>query len=127
MIHICLATTDFETIKFITSSSLQVILAGSAALLTWHLARDKSIREHADLKLKLYDKRYDAYLAFDEFITHCIVQDIPTGQAIQEFGKRTERIDFLFGQEIVRYKREVMANALAIFGIETKSPCTMPP
>jgi hypothetical protein len=41
--------------------------------------------------------------------------------------KATERIDFLFGGEIIGYRKEVLANALAIKGIETNAPCVSPP
>ena len=118
---------DYEDLKFLVSAGIQLFLGVSASLLTWRLARWQRETANADLKLKLYERRYDAYLAFEEFIAHCAVNEVPNTERLGTFGERTQRIEFLFGEEIAGYRHEVLANASALVGIGNGLPCTMPP
>jgi hypothetical protein len=116
-----------ESSHWIVSSVIQLFLGISASVLAWRLGRDTSDKANQELKVKLYDRRYAAYLAFKAFVQDCLIQDFPSSLAIGSFTDETKRIEFLFGREVVGYKKELLANALAIVGITRNIPCSSPP
>ena len=116
-----------EEIKFIISSLLQLLIGIGAWFVAVAIHRGYVSKQNEDLRIKLYEKRYDIFLAFKDFIKECCIADSPSDKAFDKFSKGTERIDFLFGKEIVLYHREVIANAVAIIGITTNAPYVFPP
>jgi hypothetical protein len=116
-----------DGIKFIITSLLQLSIAIGAWFVAFFIHHGSVAKQNEDLRIKLYEQRYKAYLAFKEFIEECVVQDKPENNVINKFSKNTEHIDFLFGKEIILYQKEIMANAIAIVGIVTKAPCVLPP
>ncbi len=108
-----------ELAKFVVSTVVQLFLGISAAVLTWRLARSSSEREHASLKIELYERRLEIFLAFREFIEHCAVNEKPSDVQFARFRERTERMDFLFGPEVRIYRKKTLANALAMRAMVT--------
>jgi hypothetical protein len=119
--------SHLDELKAVGAAAIQLFLGISASILAWKIGTDKNNRDRDALKIQLFERRYKVYLAFKDFIYECAWSDYPTTKGFNEFEKGTEEIDFMFGPEIINYRREVSANALAIKGIITEAPCTSPP
>ncbi len=111
------------TTRTVITSAIQLFLGAGAWLVAWQIARAQIHNQTSDLRIKLFDRRYAVYLAFRDFISDCAVNVRYTDAAMEAFSKETERVEFLFGPEIYKYRREVVANALAIRGILENLPC----
>ncbi len=118
---------DIETAKFITGIFLQLLIALGAWMVAYRIHQGTVSKQNEDLRIRLYDRRYDIYRSFYAFIEHCVYQDIPHLKDVESFDKATERAAFLFGKEITLYGKEILANAVAIVGIQTNLPCVFPP
>ena len=120
-------TFNLEIAKFIVGSFLQLVIGIGAWMVAYRIHQGAVSKQNEELRIKLYDRRNEIYLSFHAFIEHCFLEDIPHSKAIQSFDEATDRADFLFGKEISLYGKEVLANAVAIAGIETNAPCVSPP
>ncbi|MBI2517793.1 MAG: hypothetical protein HYV95_12890 [Opitutae bacterium] len=114
---------DIETKKLIVTSAIQLFLGAGAWFFGWRIARAQIHNQRSDLRIKLFDQRYAVYLAFKDFVEHCALHDRYSEPALKKFEQETEKFEFLFGPEIRKYHREVIANALAIRGILEDLPC----
>lgn len=114
---------DFEITKLLISSSVQVFLGAGAWFFGWKIGRAQIHNQRSELRIKLYDRRYVVYLAFKDYVQHCSLQDRYADSALSKFMNETEQYEFLFGPEIRKYHREVIANSLAIRGLIEGLPC----
>lgn len=114
---------DADTAKVIVTSAIQLFLGVGAWFLGWRIARAQIHNQKSDLRIKLFDQRYAVYRAFKEFIEHCAINDRYSDPAFTKFEEGTEKIEFLFGREVQKYHREVVANALAVRGLLENLPC----
>lgn len=112
-----------ETVKLLLTSGIQLFLGVGAWFFGWRIARAQIYNQRSDIRIKLFEQRYKVYEAFRDFIAHCAVSDCYEGKELLSFSKNTEKHEFLFGQEIRKYHREIIANALAIRGITENLPC----
>jgi len=115
-----------EDLQFIITSLLQLLIGIGAWFVAISIQRGTIEKQNEELRTKLYENRFTIYIAFKDFINECIVQEMPRGEAFDTFRENTKRIDFLFGKEIIQYKKEVIANAVAIIGKKTNAPYQIP-
>jgi hypothetical protein len=127
MINILGLSISSEDLKFIITSILQLIIGIGAWFVAISIQRGSIEKQNEDLRAKLYENRFTIYLALKEFINECVVQVMPRNEAFTKVEEATNRIDFLFGKEIILYKKEIIANAVAIIGKTTNAPYEFPP
>ena len=71
----------------------------------------------------MFEERYYIYSAFEKFLQHCVCYEQCHAEALRDFESETLKSDFLFGPEVGRYRRQVVANAIALRGIREGLPC----
>ncbi len=114
---------DFDTMKFIFTSGIQVFLGVGAWFFGWHIAKTQLDIRKAELRKQMFDDRYSVYFAFETFLKHCVCYEPCLPEALRKFVDETLKVDFLFGSEIRRYRRQILANAIAMKGIYEGRPC----
>ena len=114
---------DPETIELIATSAIQLFLGAGAWFFGWRIAKSQLDTRKAELRSQLFDERYNVYIAFETFLQHCVCYEPCHPEALADFTKQTHKVDFLFGEEVHRYRRQIIANALAFKGMHEGLPC----
>lgn len=106
---------------------LQLSLSVIAASISWAIFKRQHANQNSDLKIKLYDKRINVYYAFKEITEWCSVNEEYDREILNKFMKACQDVEFLFGDEVRRYKKEIVANAIAMDCISKNIPCVDKP
>jgi hypothetical protein len=81
------------------------VAVGVVAWLQWRVARNK-------LRLDLFDRRYKVFEATRKFLALILQNTTFDNSQFAEFDLAISDADFLFGDDVVRYLREIRQEAL---------------
>ena len=84
------------------------LLTSLIAYLQWRTAADK-------VRLDLFDRRWECYKAFEQFITAvCVDLDLKDLDVLRAFDRGTVQSRFLFGEDVERYRKDLRNRAITL-------------
>jgi len=96
------------------ASIAQIIIAAAVAYVAWQnykINKDTFYVNKDKIRLDLFDRRYIVFEAFKNFFLAFIGPAKIESKNLSEFINLTSSADFLFGEEIVKYREEVINNS----------------
>jgi len=79
----------------------------------WH-SRQRAAIEKTKLKLELFEKRHDVFLATWKFLSDLVRKSPITTKDILTFSTNTASAKFLFGDEIIKFLDESMMQGIRL-------------
>jgi len=98
---------SIKQISEICAGFLTPIIGALAVYIAWQQHRTN----RNNLRLNLYDRRYEVFDALMSLLAHIAQRVDVTDEQLYEFYRATNQSQFLFGKEISEYLEEISKNA----------------
>ena len=105
------------------SAIAQILIATSVAYVAWQnyiINKDRFRVDSDQMRLNLYDRRYKVFEGFRSYFLSFVIQAEINMDELQEFMLTTVDTGFLFGEEVVEYRKIVIDNSIKLKQIIAK-------